>query len=681
MRTNMGDSLMNTTRLGVKMDETDVSRANKENPPCEFDELLLRLRESRHREVDELKGKITFLREQRHLDAQIVQRLKKTIFELKKQLSDQANMQNRFSVSLPPTGQSASACEKCVELELRNKRQEQEHEWTEEKHKKEISCIAQEKSELMEEMAKLKKELSTFQEAKDHLGNGDVEKTRSGQSALGLRRHVMKEDESGLKDDEPKEDEGSVFVADSQSQCRYSFSKWRQPRHRPDVTPDEHLPDFVPETLALDVTDEQDDVAPIDPLMRKAGRYSLVAEECSNILRTESQPPPFVNTQEDVASGNETWCVLERNEKDTIHSCPSQYVQEASSESAVAPCRRDAEKAQSTKSPSLIPQMSVNHTRERPLTSTQHGEFNRVWPNLRSTRCSPSPALPIRPECPRFGHGKRRVQKVTRPSKEIAESCDTDCTIIYDDAMPRDFCLPAMHQAPAVRPCCQDSISVLFDRTTSGDYLSYLAEPGLPSRTDHPRAGGHAELAEPLVDGTTDERSEDGDDRNFRESEICLRDEDEARLGSDKERPCGGNGKDVGDEEGAPGQKNGDTGAEGLKGEIVEDEIPAKTKGEYAYVDVVRKKDERLKLPGHSCKECDTYYAHLPPEERAKKLQECSRHRARYAAPSTPENFWEIGFPSTQTCRDRGYLREEHTPVHRLRRKRPYKGNFCLSKK
>uniref|UniRef100_A0A8C4QN33 DNA endonuclease Ctp1 N-terminal domain-containing protein n=1 Tax=Eptatretus burgeri TaxID=7764 RepID=A0A8C4QN33_EPTBU len=241
---NMGDNLTNMMHLDVKADETLGSHANKENPPCKFDELLLRLRQLRQQEVDELKGKITFLRRQRHLDAQIVQKLRKTILELKDQLSDHPNIQNR---------QSVSACEKCMELELRNKRQEQEQEWIEEKHKKEISTIALEKGKLMEEMEKLKKELSTLQQADVRLWNAGVEKTRSGRRAIGLRKN-MKEDESGLKDDEPKEDESSVFVANSQSQRRYSFSKRHQPRHRPYVTPDEHIPDFVPETLALDVT-------------------------------------------------------------------------------------------------------------------------------------------------------------------------------------------------------------------------------------------------------------------------------------------------------------------------------------------------------------------------------------------------------------------------------------------
>ncbi|XP_072427364.1 DNA endonuclease RBBP8 isoform X2 [Chiloscyllium punctatum] len=96
----------------------------------------------------------------------------------------------------------------------------------------------------------------------------------------------------------------------------------------------------------------------------------------------------------------------------------------------------------------------------------------------------------------------------------------------------------------------------------------------------------------------------------------------------------------------------------------------------FPHVEVVRNKEERRKLYGHTCKECDVYYADLPEEERLKKLANCSRHRFRYIPPNTPENFWEVGFPSTQTCVDRGYIKEESSPCQRPRRRRPYNPTF-----
>ncbi|KAI5624130.1 DNA endonuclease RBBP8 [Silurus asotus] len=95
-----------------------------------------------------------------------------------------------------------------------------------------------------------------------------------------------------------------------------------------------------------------------------------------------------------------------------------------------------------------------------------------------------------------------------------------------------------------------------------------------------------------------------------------------------------------------------------------------------AHVVVVRKKAERRKLHGHTCKECEIYYADLPEDERRKKLSSCSRHRYRYIPPSTPENFWDVGFPSTQTCVERGYIKEDNQADPRSRRRRPYHAMF-----
>ncbi|KFP73889.1 DNA endonuclease RBBP8, partial [Apaloderma vittatum] len=93
---------------------------------------------------------------------------------------------------------------------------------------------------------------------------------------------------------------------------------------------------------------------------------------------------------------------------------------------------------------------------------------------------------------------------------------------------------------------------------------------------------------------------------------------------------------------------------------------------DFPHIEVIRKKEERRKLPGHTCKECEIYYADIPEEERAKKLASCSRHRFRYIPPNTPENFWEVGFPSTQTCVERGYVKEDLAPCQRPKRRQPY---------
>ncbi|NXC54655.1 CTIP endonuclease, partial [Aleadryas rufinucha] len=93
---------------------------------------------------------------------------------------------------------------------------------------------------------------------------------------------------------------------------------------------------------------------------------------------------------------------------------------------------------------------------------------------------------------------------------------------------------------------------------------------------------------------------------------------------------------------------------------------------DFPHIEVIRKKEERRKLLGHTCKECEIYYADIPAEEREKKLASCSRHRFRYIPPNTPENFWEVGFPSTQTCVERGYIKEDLAPCQRPKRRQPY---------
>ncbi|KAL9962287.1 hypothetical protein ACROYT_G031374 [Oculina patagonica] len=82
----------------------------------------------------------------------------------------------------------------------------------------------------------------------------------------------------------------------------------------------------------------------------------------------------------------------------------------------------------------------------------------------------------------------------------------------------------------------------------------------------------------------------------------------------------------------------------------------------FKYVEVVRKKDERAKLNGYKCRDCQEYYQglNLPENELKKRLKHCSRHRAKFSPPpSTPPGFWNLSFPDTQEYMDKGYLKTE----------------------
>ena len=72
----------------------------------------------------------------------------------------------------------------------------------------------------------------------------------------------------------------------------------------------------------------------------------------------------------------------------------------------------------------------------------------------------------------------------------------------------------------------------------------------------------------------------------------------------------------------------------------------------------------------YACSMCRNYWLGLPEELRHKQGLTC-RHRQRPAV-QTPEHFWSLGIPSTQTCIQRGYggVLPPARPVERPRRPR-----------
>ncbi|XP_034562353.1 DNA endonuclease RBBP8 isoform X2 [Notolabrus celidotus] len=192
---------------------------------------------------------------------------------------------------------------------------------------------------------------------------------------------------------------------------------------------------------------------------------------------------------------------------------------------------------------------------------------------------------------------------------------DTDCTWVSHSVLQRQ---DRADSVPGLGEKANDSLDMMFDTTACGEYKSFNSQ--------------HIGQSQPC-EGDDDGDEEDSDCENNEEQ-----DPDETTLsqirGNKASRPA------------------------------------------FAHVAVIRKKDERRKLKGTTCKECEVYYAHLPEEEKQKKLSSCSRHRFLYVPPCTPENFWEVGFPSTQTCIERGYIREETNPEARTRRRQPFNALF-----
>lgn len=80
--------------------------------------------------------------------------------------------------------------------------------------------------------------------------------------------------------------------------------------------------------------------------------------------------------------------------------------------------------------------------------------------------------------------------------------------------------------------------------------------------------------------------------------------------------------------------------------------MPKSKSVEYPHkTEVVRKKVERMQLPGWSCAECKEYYSSfdLPPEKLKEKMDQCSKHRNKFEPlDDTPKGFWDVTMYSSQ---------------------------------
>lgn len=68
-------------------------------------------------------------------------------------------------------------------------------------------------------------------------------------------------------------------------------------------------------------------------------------------------------------------------------------------------------------------------------------------------------------------------------------------------------------------------------------------------------------------------------------------------------------------------------------------EIPRSIK----YQETVRG-NQRKALHGMDCECCKNWY--IDDEDKQEHQNKVSRHRVQYVPPSTPEGYWEVGFPS-----------------------------------
>lgn len=87
----------------------------------------------------------------------------------------------------------------------------------------------------------------------------------------------------------------------------------------------------------------------------------------------------------------------------------------------------------------------------------------------------------------------------------------------------------------------------------------------------------------------------------------------------------------------------------------------------------LKKKKDRKQLDGQTCKLCEEYYGDkLTPEQLQERLNKCSRHRDPDKRQLSPEHFWEVDFPTTEECVQRGTLLVDKTPVKRTPKKKSF---------
>ncbi|KAB0370739.1 hypothetical protein FD755_017148 [Muntiacus reevesi] len=94
----------------------------------------------------------------------------------------------------------------------------------------------------------------------------------------------------------------------------------------------------------------------------------------------------------------------------------------------------------------------------------------------------------------------------------------------------------------------------------------------------------------------------------------------------------------------------------------------------FPHIEAVWKKEERRKLFGHTCKKCEIFMQ-IFQQNKEERSYSCSRYQFRYIPPNTRENFRKIGFPSIQTCMERGYIKDLD-PCPHPERLQPYNVRF-----
>ncbi|CAJ0603555.1 unnamed protein product [Cylicocyclus nassatus] len=97
------------------------------------------------------------------------------------------------------------------------------------------------------------------------------------------------------------------------------------------------------------------------------------------------------------------------------------------------------------------------------------------------------------------------------------------------------------------------------------------------------------------------------------------------------------------------------------------DRVQKKAKESLKEGEIIRKQADRAKLLGVAHPTSEAYFdaLQLSPQTKQQRIDEVSRYRVvAQKMPSTPRNYWEVGFPSESEQRRRGLIKEVHTNSH-----------------
>ncbi|NP_001012518.1 DNA endonuclease RBBP8 [Danio rerio] len=634
----------------------DLSPASSSDHREKLQELLTAVRDLHDTALQELQAKIAKLKKERCLDAQ-----KLSEFHSKNQhLREQQKIQQEKIRQLEDRLRSGP-CDCCTVKEKQIKKTNTELEDNNQRNLSVISELEAERKTLTDENRRLSLELerlrrsgspqNTSSEAEEGMIPDSPLRPLSLPVASKMKRrkeqnHVRyTETPLSLSHPESRQREQSVafgcngkgvLVAETCEMDTTSVAERDNKRHFRIVVPETCRPDVYPEQF----DDVDDDDLHIPSHTEQNQKPEL--RDCTNILIAgQNDDSPLILRCRPLASqdhqssiddvlrtpANSSTCVLTKGKR--------KHSNGAKKDREISDCRLDADETDikgiifaSTPANGRL-QSKNQETSE--IETTQDSkkkclDGHTPRKSLVQNHHAPFPYDQSWSVDPGADLGQYDTESSPQPEHQARtdlETLDTDCTFVSHSLLLRGQKTTGQSQTTGIGQKANDSLADIFDKTGYGEYESCPQDDSIDLKQD----------------SVYEEEREEDDPVEKPEAAVVFR------------RPAD-------------------------RKPLVSDSDKSSRNKSFACVEVVRKKDERRKLKGHYCKECEVYYADLPEVEREKKLTSCSRHRYRYIPPSTPENFWEVGFPSTQTCVERGYIKEDEQPDVRIRRRRPYLAMF-----